>query len=78
MEGSTTIRRGRNAARSAGDHEPEAYRFAKVCGSHRGDRRFQAGEFRPAGIEGWAKIYGHNTISIDEEDDPYAYGFQVL
>ena len=30
------------------------------------------------GIEGWAKIYGHNTITIDDEDDPYAHGFQVL
>jgi len=30
------------------------------------------------GIEGWAKIYGYNTISIDEDDDPYAHGFQVL
>ncbi len=30
------------------------------------------------GIEGWAKIYGHNTIWIDKEDDPYAYGFQVV
>jgi 4-hydroxyproline epimerase len=30
------------------------------------------------GIEGWAKIYGYNTISIDKEDDPYAYGFQVV
>jgi 4-hydroxyproline epimerase len=30
------------------------------------------------GIEGWARIYGHNTISIDNEDDPYAHGFQVL
>lgn len=30
------------------------------------------------GIEGWAKIYGYNTIWIDEEDDPYALGFQVL
>jgi 4-hydroxyproline epimerase len=29
-------------------------------------------------IEGWARIYGHNTISIDEADDPYAYGFQVI
>jgi 4-hydroxyproline epimerase len=29
-------------------------------------------------IEGWAKIYGYNTISIDPEDDPYAYGFQVI
>ncbi len=30
------------------------------------------------GIEGWAKIYGYNTIHIDPDDDPYAYGFQVL
>lgn len=29
-------------------------------------------------VEGWAKIYGHNTISIDADDDPYAYGFQVI
>ncbi|APQ18354.1 4-hydroxyproline epimerase [Maribacter hydrothermalis] len=28
-------------------------------------------------ITGWAKIYGQNTISIDD-DDPYAYGFQVI
>ena len=26
-------------------------------------------------IEGWAKIYGYNTITIDPEDDPYAYRF---
>jgi 4-hydroxyproline epimerase len=30
------------------------------------------------GIEGWARIYGYNTISIDEADDPYAFGFQVI
>ena len=30
------------------------------------------------GIEGWAKIYGYNTISIDKNNDPYAYGFQVV
>jgi 4-hydroxyproline epimerase len=30
------------------------------------------------GIEGWARIYGYNTISIDTDDDPYAYGFQVI
>lgn len=29
-------------------------------------------------IEGWAKIYGFNTITIDKEDDPFAHGFQVL
>ena len=36
---------------------------------------------RPAiipSVEGWARIYGHNTITIDPEDDPYAYGFQVI
>jgi 4-hydroxyproline epimerase len=32
---------------------------------------------RPS-IEGWARIYGHNTISIDPSDDPYAFGFQVV
>ncbi|MFT6869180.1 MAG: 4-hydroxyproline epimerase [Paraglaciecola sp.] len=29
-------------------------------------------------IKGWAKVYGHNTISIDVENDPYAFGFQVI
>lgn len=29
-------------------------------------------------IEGWAKITGHNNIIIDDEDDPYAFGFQVI
>ncbi len=32
---------------------------------------------RPS-VEGWAKIYGYNTISIDKEDDPYAHGFTVV
>lgn len=29
-------------------------------------------------IQGWAKVYGYNTIIIDDEDDPYAFGFQVV
>ena len=29
-------------------------------------------------VEGWAKVYGFNTITIDPDDDPYAYGFQVI
>lgn len=28
-------------------------------------------------IEGWARVTGYNTIVIDD-DDPYAYGFQVI
>ncbi len=29
-------------------------------------------------IEGWARITGYNTIIMDDEDDPYAHGFQVI
>ncbi|MGD1946993.1 MAG: 4-hydroxyproline epimerase [Croceivirga sp.] len=29
-------------------------------------------------VKGWAKIYGDNTITIDTDDDPYAFGFQVI
>ncbi|NBA85011.1 4-hydroxyproline epimerase [Emticicia sp. CRIBPO] len=29
-------------------------------------------------VEGWAKIYGENKITIDPDDDPYAFGFQVI
>ncbi|MCL4130919.1 UNVERIFIED_CONTAM: hypothetical protein GTU68_050415 [Idotea baltica] len=29
-------------------------------------------------IEGWAKVYGENLISINKDDDPYADGFQVI
>ncbi|QTE23703.1 4-hydroxyproline epimerase [Polaribacter cellanae] len=29
-------------------------------------------------IQGWAKVYGYNTIIIDDENDPYAHGFQVI
>ncbi|MCR9170877.1 MAG: 4-hydroxyproline epimerase [bacterium] len=28
-------------------------------------------------VEGWARIYGYNTLIIDDED-PYAHGFQVI
>lgn len=29
-------------------------------------------------VEGWARVFGFNTITIDPDDDPYAYGFQVI
>ncbi|WP_262915353.1 4-hydroxyproline epimerase [Niabella ginsengisoli] len=32
---------------------------------------------RPS-VEGWARIYGYNSIWIDPDDDPYAHGFQVI
>ncbi len=40
----------------------------------------QAGDY-PAiipSIEGWARITGYNHIIIDDADDPYAFGFQVI
>lgn len=43
------------------------------------EETFVAGKpaMRPS-IEGWARVYGFNTIWIDKEDDPYAHGFQVI
>jgi 4-hydroxyproline epimerase len=32
---------------------------------------------RPS-VEGWARVYGRNIITIDPDDDPYAFGFQVI
>jgi 4-hydroxyproline epimerase len=29
-------------------------------------------------VEGWARVFGYNTITIDPDDDPYAHGFQVI
>ena len=29
------------------------------------------------GIEGWARVFGANQITVDDQD-PYAYGFQVI
>ena len=28
-------------------------------------------------IEGWARIYGENTITVDPDDDPFWQGFVV-
>jgi 4-hydroxyproline epimerase len=44
------------------------------------ERRAKVGPYEGIvpSIEGWAKITGYNTIVIDDEDDPYARGFQVI
>jgi 4-hydroxyproline epimerase len=63
--------------------EQQAFIHESIIGSAftgRVERQTRVGG-KPAivpSIEGWAKIYGHNTLTIDPEDDPYAYGFQVL
>jgi len=30
------------------------------------------------GIEGWARVFGQNTITIDTDDDPLSLGFSVI
>ena len=35
-------------------------------------------QFIKPSIEGWARIYGENIITIDPVDDPFAFGFQVI
>ncbi|HXG01173.1 MAG TPA: 4-hydroxyproline epimerase [Bacteroidota bacterium] len=44
------------------------------------EKRTRVGEYEAIipSVEGWAKIYGFNTITIDEDDDPFAHGFQVV
>ena len=39
----------------------------------------QVGEFQgiKPSIQGWAKVFGNNRIIVDDED-PYAFGFQVI
>ena len=56
----------------------ESYIGSRFIGEVKEETRL--GEFKAIipSIQGWAKIFGHNTITIDDEDDPYAFGFQVL
>lgn len=56
----------------------ESYIGSTFIGTIEG--RTKCGDFDAIipGIEGWARITGYNHIIIDDEDDPYAYGFQVI
>jgi len=63
--------------------EGDQFTHESVIGSQfvgRIEGRTKVGEFEAIipSIEGWAKITGYNTIMIDDEDDPYAHGFQVI
>jgi len=61
----------------------DSFRHESIIGSQflgRVEDLSVVGEFEAIipSIEGWAKITGFNNIFIDDEDDPYAYGFQVI
>jgi len=55
----------------------ESFIGSQFNGTIEGISKVGAFEAIVPSITGWAKIYGHNTISIDD-DDPYAHGFQVI
>jgi len=55
----------------------ESYIGSQFTGRVEG--RCQVGDY-PAivpSIEGWARVYGHNMITVDPEDDPFWAGFTV-
>lgn len=56
----------------------ESYIGSKFVGRIEKETNLQGMKAIIPSIQGWAKIYGYNTITIDEEDDPYAHGFQVI
>jgi 4-hydroxyproline epimerase len=61
----------------------ESYIHESIIGSKftgRVESIVQCGEYEAIvpSIEGWAKITGYNSIIIDDQDDPYAHGFQVI
>jgi 4-hydroxyproline epimerase len=56
----------------------ESYIGSQFTG--RVERRCKVGEFDAIvpSIEGWARIYGENRITVDPQDDPYWQGFLVI
>lgn len=64
-------------------NEGDSFVHESIIGSQfvgRIEKKVKLGDFEAIipSIEGWAKITGYNNILIDEEDDPYAHGFQVI
>ena len=60
------------------DYIQESYIGSKFIGRIETETSLDSKKAIVPSVQGWAKIYGFNTIIIDDEDDPYAHGFQVL
>jgi 4-hydroxyproline epimerase len=56
----------------------ESYIGSKFIGKIEEETSIAGGKAIIPSIQGWAKVFGYNTIIIDDEDDPYAHGFQVI
>ncbi len=59
------------------DYIHESYIGSKFIGRIKEEATLETHKAIIPSIQGWARIYGHNTITIDD-DDPYAKGFQVI
>lgn len=55
----------------------ESYIGSRFIGRIEESTRLRNKEAIIPSIEGWARVTGYNNITIDD-DDPYAYGFQVI
>jgi len=77
----TSSRMAQLAARgelSVGDYfVHESYIGSRFTG--RVEAETTVGEYRAIvpSIEGWARVYGHNVITVDPDDDPFWEGFVV-
>ena len=60
------------------DFVHESFIGSKFIGSVKEETTLNGRKAIIPSIQGWAKVYGYNTIIIDDEDDPYAHGFQVI
>ncbi len=56
----------------------ESYIGSKFIGKIEAETSIKEFKAIKPSIQGWAKITGYNSLIIDNEADPYAYGFQVL
>ncbi|AUC84945.1 hydroxyproline-2-epimerase [Polaribacter sp. ALD11] len=59
------------------DYVHESFIGSKFTGKVEGETTLDGKLAIVPSIKGWAKVYGYNTIVIDDED-PYAHGFQVI
>jgi 4-hydroxyproline epimerase len=55
----------------------ESYIGSQFTGRIEADARVGSFNAIIPSVEGWARIYGRNMITVDPADDPYWQGFQV-
>ncbi|AZZ97845.1 4-hydroxyproline epimerase [Pseudoalteromonas sp. R3] len=67
----------KGALQSGEDFIHESYIGSQFIGRIEGTTEIAGHSAILPSIQGWARVTGHNCITVDD-DDPYAFGFQVL